>query len=245
MGKEILVRWEHEFSAPPERVWEAITRHSDGWLWKIEYEPRVGGAERGLSGTGGTVTAWDPPRHFTTRAPDLDGFNQLDYRLEPSAGGTYVHYTHNGVLPDEDYDAQLDCCRQHTAYYRHSLGEYIQHFFGQTPTYVSVDAPEASTKGGTARVRQALGLADDVAVGDHVRLEPAGITPIEGTVDYVTHAFLGIRNAESLYRFYGRDTWGWPVGVAHHLFADGLDKDAEEQAWSTWLSSVFATEEVA
>jgi uncharacterized protein YndB with AHSA1/START domain len=245
MSKPIEVRWEHEFPAPPEQVWEAITRHSDGWLWKIEYEPRLGGAERGLTAAGGTVTAWDPPRHFTTRAHDLDGFNQLDYRLEPSAGGTHVQFTHNGVLPDEDYEAQLDCCRQHTAFYRHSLGEYVTHFSGRAATYVSVDAPEASTKGGMARVRQALGLADDVAAGDRVRLEPAALAPIEGSIDYATHAFLGIRNSNALYRFYGRDAWGWPVGVAHHLFADGVDKTAEEHAWNAWLTSIFATEEVA
>ena len=57
-----------------------------------------------------------------------------------------------------------------------------------------------------------------------MRLTPAGIEPIDGVVDYATDAFLGVRSADALYRVYGRDAWGWPVGVAHHLFADGVDQ---------------------
>ena len=40
------------------------------------------------------------------------------------------------------------------------------------------------------------------------------------------------------------DTWGWPVGIAHHMFADGADQAAAQQAWSMWLNGVF-TKEVA
>jgi hypothetical protein len=148
MAKQFEVQWEGELSASPQDVWDAFTVHTDGWLWKIEYEPRVGGAERGLTSGGGTVTAWDPPRHFST-------------------------------------------------------------------------------------------------TGDRVRLTPAGLEPIEGVVDHATHPFLGVRSADALHRFYGRDAGGWPVGVAHHLFADGADATAGERAWSTWLDSVFATAEVA
>ena len=78
-----------------------------------------------------------------------------------------------------------------------------------------------------------------------MRLTPAGWTPIEGVVDYATGAFLGVRSADALYRVYGRDAWGWPVGVAHHLFADDADEAAAERAWGDWLDGVFATEAVA
>ena len=86
MVREFEVRWEGELPADPRDVWDAITQHADGYLWAIEYEPRVGGAERGLTAGGGTVTAWDPPRHFATRTrpeTERDGVNELDYRLEP------------------------------------------------------------------------------------------------------------------------------------------------------------------
>jgi hypothetical protein len=108
MVKEWEVRWEGELPAAPQDVWDAITQHADGYLRKVEYEPRVGGAERGL-----------------------------------------------------------------------------------------------------------------------------------------TAAFLGVRSADALYRVYGRDKWGWPVGIAHHRFAPGTDRAASQEASGDWLAGVFATERVA
>jgi hypothetical protein len=245
MAKQFEVQWEGELPATPQEVWDAFTVHTAGWIWKIEYEPRVGGAERGLTSGGGTVTGWDPPRHFSTRARDGDGFNQIDCLLEPRGAGTHLRYVHRGVIA-EDYDRQLDACRQHTAFYYHSLGEYLRHFSGRDAAYVAAEAPEASAHGGFAALRRALGVAEDVAVGDRVRLTPAGLAPIEGVVDYATPAFLGVRGADGLFRCYGRDAWGWPVGVAHHLFTgDAGEAAASERAWSAWLDGVFATEAVA
>ena len=66
--KDFEVRFEGELPATPREVWDAITLHTSGWYWNISYEPRPGGAERGLTSAGGTVTAWEPPRHFATRA---------------------------------------------------------------------------------------------------------------------------------------------------------------------------------
>jgi hypothetical protein len=64
-------------------------------------------------------------------------------------------------------------------------------------------------------------------------------------VDYATGPFVGVRSADALYRLYGRDTWGWPAGVSLHLFGDGVDPAATEQAWSAWVAGVFEHEEVA
>jgi hypothetical protein len=191
------------------------------------------------------VTAWEPPRHFATRAPDLDGFNQVEYRLEPHEQGTHVRYQHQGVLPEDEFDVQLDACRRHTDFYRHSMGEYVRHFSGRTAAYVSAEAPGSSAKDGSQTVRRALGLPDDLAAGDPVRLAPAGMEPVEGVADYVTDAFLGVRTADALFRVYGRDAWGWPVEVALHLFAEGADGEAAGRSWAAWLSGVFADKEVA
>jgi hypothetical protein len=90
------------------------------------------------------------------------------------------------------------------------------------------------------RLRRALGVAGDLAVGDPVRLAPAGT---DAVVDYVTGEFLGVRSADALYRFFGRDRWGWPVGVSAHLF--GGKAETAERAWSGWLNDVFSTEAVA
>jgi hypothetical protein len=245
MAKVFEVRWEGDLPAPPGEVWDAFTVHTAGWYWRIEYEPWVGGAERGLSSGDGRVTVWDPARRFKTRV-ELDGdkFNELDYVLERRGSGTHLRYVHRGGIDENDFDREFDACRQHTAFYYHSLGEYLSHFRGRNAAYFRAEAPESSAVGGFAAMRRALGVAEDVAIGDGVRLTPAGMAPIEGVVDYATDAFLGIRAADALYRFYGRDEWGWPVGVAHHLFADGADEAAGEQAWSKWLDDVFATTEV-
>jgi hypothetical protein len=248
MVREFEVRWEGELPAAPHDVWDAMTRHADGYLWKVEYEPWVGGAERGLTAGGGTVTAWDPPRHFATRTrpeTERDGVNELDYLLEPVGPVTYLRYTHRCAVPADDFDRQLDACRRHTTFYLHSLGQYACHFAGREAVYVSVGAPASSAQGGFVALRRALGVADDVVAGDPVRLNPAGIEPIEGVVDYANDAFLGVRSADALYRVYGRDTWGWPAGIAHHLFAGSADRDESERAWSDWVAGVFETERVA
>ena len=243
MGQEFEVRLEGELPASPQAVWDAITKHADGYLWKIEYEPWVGGAERGLTTGGGTVTAWDPPRRFATRTrpeTERDGFNEVDYRLEPLGPITYVRYVHRGEFADgDDFEMMLDSCRQHTAFYHHSLGHYACHFAGRQPVCVTVDGPEADTQGGFVAVRRALGLADDIVVGDRVTMTPAGLEPIDGVVDYATDKFLGVRSANALYRVYGRDAWGWPVSVAHHFFGEGVDRAAAEREWSDWMAGVF------
>ncbi|WP_232664999.1 SRPBCC family protein [Pseudonocardia sp. TRM90224] len=234
MAEKFEIRWDRQLAATPREVWTAITERSDGWLWPIEFEPREGGTEHGLGGQPGTVTVWEPEQHFTTSSAEPDGTNELDYVLEPRNGGTYLRYTHRGVFAT-DFETNLDACKQHTDFYYHSLGEYVRHFAGRSATYVAADGPESSAQGGFAEMRRALGVPDGAAVGDTVRLTPEGMEPIDGVVDYATPVFLGVRSANALYRFYGRDHWGWPAGVAHHLY-DGTDG----KGWSQWLAGVFA-----
>ena len=107
MRKEFEVTWEGELCVPPETVWDAVTARSAGWLWEISYEPRVGGAERGLTSAGGTVTAWEPGRHFATYAERDDGWwNAIDYRFAAGRDGrTRMTYTHRTVTDAPSYDA--------------------------------------------------------------------------------------------------------------------------------------------
>jgi uncharacterized protein YndB with AHSA1/START domain len=237
--KQWDVRWEGLLPASPAKVWAAVTVTPVGYLWPIEYEPRVGGAERGVTSGGGTVTAWEPERHFATRTrpeTERDGVNELDFVFAPHDGGatTYLRYRHRCAVPASDFDRQLTMCRAHTSFYQHSLGVYAAHFAGRVPAYVSADAD-----GTFAAVRRALGLPDDVVAGDPVALTPDGLDQeIEGVVDYATGPFLGIRTADALLRVYGRDRWGYPVGIAHHLFAPDADADAATARWSSWLQAV-------
>ena len=101
MVKEWRLRWEGELPAAPQDVWDAITQHAEGWLWKIEYEPWFGGAERGLTSTGGTVTVWEPLRHFATRTrpeSERDGVNELHFELEPLGPVTYLRVLHRAAV---------------------------------------------------------------------------------------------------------------------------------------------------
>jgi hypothetical protein len=232
MYKDFEVRWEGVLPGDPEQVWDALTVHPAGWIWEIDYEPRVGGAERGLTSAGGTVTAWDPPRHFQTRAERPDGWrNELDYRLEPHGDGTLVRYAHTSVTSVSDYDAVYDACVQHTDFYRHSMGEYVRHFAGRDAAYAEFDAP-----GSFAAVCRRLEVPEGAEVGDHVRLA----TGVEGTIDYLTPAFLGVRTDDALVRLYGRESWGGPVSVALHLFAEDADVAEAERTWSARLGTTEA-----
>jgi hypothetical protein len=196
----------------PEQVWDAITVHANGWLWPVTYED---GVATGLASTPGSVIASEPPRRFSVRHDREGGwFNQLDYELEPGAGGvTLMRYRHRGAFTPQEHAVQLDQCRQHTDFYNHSLGEYVRHFAGRDATYTSVE---------TARdARAQLGVPADARPGDEVAL---------GVIDYATHAFLGIRTEDALLRVYDRRAWGAGVQVTQHGFG-GRD--------GVWLDELF------
>jgi hypothetical protein len=210
MYKEFEVRWAGELAGTPEEVWDGFTKHPSAWVWDIDYEPRVGGTERGLTSGGGTVTAWDPPRHFRTEARRDDGWhNELDYRLD----GTHLTFVHTSVLDESAFEIEYEACVQHTRFYYHSLGEYLRHFAGRDPHYLGFDVP-----GSTADVLDRLGVPETAAAGDRVPL---------GVIDYRDGAFVGIRGEDALIRVYGRDVWGWPVGFGVHTF----DGRPDERVW--------------
>lgn len=221
MTKLWEVTWEGQLPAGPPAVWATITEHADGYLWPIEYEPRVGGAERGLTQGGGVVTEWEPHRRFATRTrpeDERDGLNELVYALEPLGDVTYLRYTHRAEIPEAEYDVQLAMCRAHTTFYLHSLGVHACFFSGQGAAYASADV-----EGGFAEVLRRIGVPDGAVVGDRFTLTPHDGEPVDVVVDYLSATMFGARGADLLYRVYGRDTWGWPVGVTSHRFASGSE----------------------
>jgi hypothetical protein len=241
MYKEFEVSWEGMLPADPTQVWDALTVRTAGWLWKIEYEPRVGGAESGLTSDSatGTVTVWEPPRRFETNAWRSDGWrNNLAYELEPHGGETLLRYTQTGVLQDDEYDEQYDACVQHTDMYYGTLAEYLEHFAGRDAVQVEIEVP-----GTFAELRRAFGLTEAAALGDAVSLERPGHRPLQGTIDYVAPAFFGVRTDDGLIRVLGRDAWGWPAALALHLFNPEADVQQAQRAWTTWLQASLATQE--
>lgn len=248
MSKEFEIVREFEVQATPEQVWEALTEGTAGWLWPMEYEHREGGAAL----FGGTVTAWDPPHRLTGRVESPEGvenqtFNQLDHVIEPREGGrAWVRYVHSGIFVD-DWDNQYDGASKHTDFYLHTLRQYLEHFPGLTPVYAAVEGPAASGAPDAFTVLgRALGLPDDAAAGTAVRVGLPGPDAVDAVLDYRNQYFIGLRTADSLYRFFGRNAFGGTVGVVVHRFGTGHDADAEpgvkgtEAAWQNWIDGVFA-----
>lgn len=232
MAREFEIVREHDIDAPAQEVWDAITDGNGGWLWPMEYEPRVGG----VAAFGGVVAAWDPPHHLAGRMDGAGGwFNQVEEVLTPLEDGrTHLRYVHSGVFVD-DWQNQYDGAGAHTDFYLHTLAEYIAHFSRRSVTYSSTDAPAASNApDGFTRLLDALGVVSSSTVA----ALPGG--PTEVVVDYATEHFLGLRTESALIRFFGRNAWGAPVGVAVHDFAPGADGAATTAAWDGWLEKVYA-----
>jgi hypothetical protein len=57
----------------------------------------------------------------------------------------------------------------------------------------------------------AMGV-DGAAPGDTVELELDGVGRLAGEVDFSNEHFLGLRTADTLYRFFGRNSFCAPVG---------------------------------
>jgi hypothetical protein len=213
MNKRWEVTWEGELPASPHAVWDTFTQHSGSYLWPIEYEPRVGGAERGLTQGGGVVATWEPHRHFRTRTrpeTERDGLNDIEITLEPLGDITFLRYTHRAEIPEAEYDVQLAMCRAHTTLYQHSLGQAACYFHGLRADYAADDDVGV----GFAEYLRQLGVPQDAVVGDRVSLANG----IAGVVDYRAGSMLGVRGPDVLFRVYGRDTWGYPVGTTTHRF---------------------------
>jgi hypothetical protein len=192
------------------------------------------------------VAVWDPPRKFACRLDRDDGFSHvLEYQLQARDGGTTVlrtaiHRVHTGTV-DDVWKTSVAATGEYTDFYHHTLEQYLRYFTGRPATFVQASGPAAATEENAfTMLRRGLGLSDDVAQGDQVRLTPTGLDPLDAVVDYSTPHFIGLRTADGLYRFFGGNAWGMPVGLSLHLFADGVDQDKTEHAWRVWLDAVFA-----
>jgi uncharacterized protein YndB with AHSA1/START domain len=233
---------EVDLPAAPDDVWTAITAHPAAWQFPTGMEIPSGGAPP----EGGPVTTWDPPHRLVIRMESPDGtFNALDYAIEAREGGTaHLRYVHSGILADE-WEDQYDAVDGHTDFYLHTLGQYLEHFNGRPVTYVGqpssgIDGPAAAgTPDAMDALRAALGVSSDAAVGETVNASLGDFGPIAGVIDYSTPEFLGVRTADGLYRFFGRNHYGSVVGMSAHLFVDGVDAAAREAQLKAWLDGVY------
>jgi hypothetical protein len=229
MGKEFEIRREVELPATPEQVWEAVATGPGTASWLFPEEPGPN-----------DLVETDRPYRYAVRTEGEGGFfNALEFVIEAREGGTAVlRYVHSGVFDEEGWDNQYDAVAGHTDFYLHTLGQYLEHFSPKTATYVGggpggIDGPEASmTSDAFEKLKSALGASSE---GDRVSVPNGGG---DGVVDYADARFLGVRTGDALYRFFGRNAFGGPVGMSIHHFGD-VDVDAATRAWSEWLESVY------
>ena len=224
-----------DLPASPDKVWQAVAT-TDGlaaWLFPMPIPP-----------IGDGTTIWNPPHHLAIRMQQGDWFNALDYTIDSQNGSSRLRYVHSGIFVD-DWDTQFDAVQQHTDFYLHTLGQFLEFFNGRPVTFVgdipggiqgpaSSASPEAFEK-----LKQALGIGPDVAVGSEVHLAPHGVANVDGVVDYLTANFLGIRTPSSLVRFFGRNAFGQPVGMSIHAFDAAVDGAAAASSWHEWLERTF------
>ncbi|MGY0023133.1 SRPBCC family protein [Streptomyces sp. cg35] len=242
-GKEFEIPREFEVGASPEQVWDAVTAHSGGWLWPMEYEPKEGGAGPFNS----VLTVWDPPHRLTVRSedpaalPPFQTLNELDYTIEARDGGSrsWVRYVHSGIFVD-NWDEYYDGADKHTDFYLHTLRQYVTYFAGRPAAFATLDGPATSVgKDALAAVGRALNLPDDAAAGTRIRVQGPDGRTLDTVLDYRNDWFIGLRTDTALYRIFGRGRWGAPVGISVHDFAPDADAAQNEADWSAWLVSVF------
>jgi uncharacterized protein YndB with AHSA1/START domain len=243
MSREFEIIREVDLPASPDDVWEAITANTAAWQFPTGMEIAPGDRPP----PDGPVATWDPPHRLVIRMESPDGtFNALEYAIEARAGGTaHLRYVHSGILTDE-WEDQYDPIAGHTDFYLHTLGQYLEHFNHRRVTYIGqpsagIEGPEAAgAPDAMDALRAALGLAAEASVGDAVRASLGDAGTIDGVVDYATPDFLGVRTADGLYRFFGRNRFGGVVGMSAHLFVDGIDAAEREAALKTWLDDIYA-----
>ncbi|MET3904788.1 SRPBCC domain-containing protein [Paenarthrobacter sp. 4246] len=217
-----------ELPGTPERVWRAVTADTAAWMFPTDQWPDV-------------KTTEEFPTHLVSRMDGPDGwFNQLEHVLEPLDGGrAKLHYVHSGIFAD-NWDEQYDGASKHTEFYLHTLGQYLQYFDGKPVVFTDIQAPAASqTPDGFTQLKKALGV-EGLAAGSAVDLDVDGVGRLSGEVDFSNENFLGLRTGDALYRFFGRNAFGAPVGMTVHDFSGSRDSELTAEAWSGFLEKVYS-----
>ena len=226
--RKFEIVYDTELPGTPERVWNAVTKDTRAWMFPTDEWPAVRSVE-------------EFPTHLVSRMDGADGwFNQLEHVLAPLGGGrTKLHYVHSGIFAD-NWDGQYDGATKHTEFYLHTLGQYLKYFDGKPVVFTDVQAPAASqTADGFDRLRKAMGV-EGTAPGGTVELELDGVGRLTGDVDFANGNFLGLRTADTLYRFFGRNAFGAPVGMTVHDFSVGGDSETTAKAWRGFLAKVYS-----
>lgn len=237
MPREFECRREVSLPATPEEVWDAVASTAGTAAWQFPTQ---------IAPDGSDAAVWDPPHRYAVREQDGEWFNAVEYVIEGRDGGTtLLRYMHSGIFMD-DWDNQYDAVQQHTDFYLHTLSEYLAHFKGRQATYIGrapagLQGPPASAdRDGFTRLKAALGVDEQAREGDRISLTAGDLPPRSATIDYLRPNFVGLRTSDGLYRFFGRNAFGAPVGMSAHMFSGGPNPAQAAQTWQAWLDRALA-----
>ncbi|WP_433875922.1 SRPBCC family protein [Sinomonas atrocyanea] len=225
--------------ASPEQIWKAVTEDTSAWMFPLQ---NLYPHER---------LTEDYPKHLVQRMEGPDGwYNQLEHVLTPGPDGTHLHYVHSSVLTD-NWEQEYDGALRHTAFYLHTLGEYLAHFEGRPVVFVDVQGPDGATAPDAFDRFLAAFALTGVIQGEKKDLDLPGLGPVEATVDYANEYFLGLRTDEAMVRVFGRNLFGDRLGLTVHDFsldtASGTSADAARsaraeqhaKAWGEYLGTLY------
>jgi uncharacterized protein YndB with AHSA1/START domain len=247
MGHPFEITQTIEVDATAEEAWDAIAtgRGQDSWfMGRNTVEPHEGGTATFSIGDftqTSTVTTWEPPTRFAFSSDEgvVGASHRFDYQVtERPEGGVSIRYEHAGMLGD-DWEAEYEAMQEGDPAYLFKLHQYLTYFRGRYATSIEVIGPEIADRERTMAVyRRELGLGDDAMVDTPVKTELEEVGTIEGVVDFVSPSFIGVRTADAILRF----IWSFDghAYLGHHLFAEGVDRDEAETAWSAWVMRTFA-----
>jgi len=247
MGHPFEIIQTIDVDATAEEAWDAIAtgRGQDSWfMGRNTVEPREGGTSTfsigGFTQTS-TVTAWEPPSRFAMSSDEgvVGASHRFDYRVSARPeGGVSIRYEHTGMLGD-DWEAEYEAMQEGDPAYLFKLHQYLTYFRGRYAMSIEVVGPAIADRARAMTIyRRELGLGDDLSIDVPVKVELDGVGSVNGTVDFLSPSFLGLRTEDAILRF----IWSFDghAYLGHHLFADGVERAEAERAWSDWLTRVFA-----
>lgn len=244
MAEERRLEKEIEFDASPEEVWEAVATGPGLSCWFVPHvfdppEGGVGARVRADFGSGNisetTITEWEPGKRYTSKE---DGaVEAVEFLVEGrDGGGTVLRLVQSGIT-GEDWEMEYHS-RGWDGFFA-NLRRYFTHFRGfRVANVLAMNFTNLDKDGIWTAFHSALGTRPTLAVGDTVRLEPAGLDPIEGIVEVHEAGVLGVRSAHGVHFFSGDGAWGM-VTLNHYLYGTDVDRESLTTVWQGWLDGLF------
>ena len=238
-----------EIEATPEEVWEALTvgEQLDGWWIGAPNDGRAQARRHGppdvrrARSRESTVTAWDPPHRFADAGtPGPDGvMHALEFTVE-GRSGTHDRALRAQRLPRRRLGGRVRGPQRGRPDVPPPAGGVrpASSAAGPWPSSSTSSPGIADRESGDVDPPRRAGPRRRVALGDAVRLEPAGLGPSRARSTTSSASMIGLRTDDALYRF-AFIPMGGGIYMGHHVYRDDVDVAAVTAAWAAWLAEVF------